>query len=372
MGWSQNAQILAENVTIIGGVPNSGLFVYSSAPGVGDLAASVSAITTTDKFGNTVNKGFASYGSGGTSGITAQMSAGAIFLFNAANAGGLIGAPASVNAAGLGLAVPASNADNGAMVIQSPAYNAGAEFAALVMSGESQDGTKISNAQFINGNGTKILPVAIQQLVFPPQAVQPAPPTSVINPSVYAYGDTFASSVDIVGASGMWGHVAVNRIDNAQHTVTQAVLTNITNIPTNILGNDAQNGTIYRISCGGNGVQGSTAQALSMQILFGATALGSTTMAAGTIPINTAFHWNFVGNVKVETKGVSATVRCWGVFEFSVAAAGGSSGTAAFDTNSATVDTTATNQFVVQMRWASTTGAPTITSNGAILERLGV
>lgn len=351
----------------------SGLFVYSPAPGKGNLIASVAASPGTDPFGNPYQQGITSYAGGGSIGVvSSSLEAGAVIVGNTANAEGL-GGPASTNPGGLSILVPAANNENGGLIVSSPTYapSPPAESANLILQGESEDGTAPSYAEFINGDSTKICPVSIQGLIFPEQATQPVVPPDLA-PAIIAYGDASGGSVDVVNQSLLWGHLPVNRVDSNQHTVTQATLTNITAIPTGILANDANSGTLYRITCGGHGTQGSTQQALSFQITLGSTALGGTTMASTTIPASTAFHWNFIGNILVTNTGSSATVFCWGIFEFSVAAAGGTSGTAAFDTASATFNSTIANAVQVQMRWGSATGAPTITCDGAMLERLGV
>lgn len=51
---SQTNVVTATIVQVIGG-PNSGIFVYSGAPGPGDLIASLVGATTADQFGNAVN-----------------------------------------------------------------------------------------------------------------------------------------------------------------------------------------------------------------------------------------------------------------------------------------------------------------------------
>lgn len=196
-------------------------------------------------------------------------------------------------------------------------------------------------------------------------AIPPVAPASGVNLSA----DSVGSALHVVTQTGFHGNYAPAVTDSVSRTANSTSFANVT--PANsIPANDPQVGTLYRIMCGGFGTQGSTQQALSFQILLGSTAMGGTTMSATTIPASTGFHWNFTGNIIVVNTGSVATVRCWGVFEFSVAAAGGTSGTAAFDSTN-TFDTTAANNVQVQMKWGSATGSPTITSNGSSLERLG-
>lgn len=97
---SQTNVVTATIVQVIGG-PNSGIFVYSGAPGAGDLIASMVGATTADQFGNAVQPdAFTVYGAGGQqilmalSGGVAQliMPTGATFEGTAANvASGLTG-----------------------------------------------------------------------------------------------------------------------------------------------------------------------------------------------------------------------------------------------------------------------------------------
>src|SRR5215831_1331329 len=71
-GWNEPGILTV--VLISGGVPGSGLFVYSGVPAKGDLIASISAVNGTDVYGNTVREGVTAYKPDGLGGSLASTS----------------------------------------------------------------------------------------------------------------------------------------------------------------------------------------------------------------------------------------------------------------------------------------------------------
>lgn len=70
---------LLRRLIIEADIASSGLFVYSGAPALSDLIASIAAVTETDTFGNVVDAGLSSY-EAGASGRVANLANGAIRL----------------------------------------------------------------------------------------------------------------------------------------------------------------------------------------------------------------------------------------------------------------------------------------------------
>lgn len=79
MGWTS---AVARQVVIEGDTPSSGLFIYSGAPGHGDLAESAAAFNGVDPYGNSYPAGYASFVVGG--GGSAQLDAGTVIVTDAA------------------------------------------------------------------------------------------------------------------------------------------------------------------------------------------------------------------------------------------------------------------------------------------------
>lgn len=171
----------------------------------------------------------------------------------------------------------------------------------------------------------------------------------------------------------MAGSFPVTKPDNTAVTVTQAVATDLTHAYS-ITGGDAQTDTVYTIKAGGFGVQGSTQQNLTVSVsVFGVT-LASRTLLGTTIPANGTFHWEFECIISVLTTGVTGTVTATSRFTWSQTGTNTNKETDSggnTNTTGTTVDTTANTHLSMQAAWASTTGAPTITSVRSEFTRTG-
>jgi len=80
MGWNSQG-LVAVKVIVQGGEPGDGVFVYSGAPGAGDLVASMAWEVETDPYGNLVLDGVLSYGpDGGHAQLAVNQSSGVPYL----------------------------------------------------------------------------------------------------------------------------------------------------------------------------------------------------------------------------------------------------------------------------------------------------
>jgi len=151
-------------------------------------------------------------------------------------------------------------------------------------------------------------------------------------------------------------------------TVTAAVATRVTKSWT--IPATAAAGSVWRITAWGAGTQGSSAQTLSMWLFAQGNqeaGAGYANTFAGT---STAFGWRATGWYQVTSPGASGTAQY--TWDVQVRAAGASSSTSLLGwTNGVTVNTTASGSIYLMAGWGATTGAPTITCDGSMLESLG-
>lgn len=164
-------------------------------------------------------------------------------------------------------------------------------------------------------------------------------------------------------------------------TVTQAAYTDLTGTFT-VPANDAQTGNIYEIEMWGNGTWGSTQQQLFWQVVFGGNAMTSINLAALYLPASELFRFRLVGRVICLSTGSTGTFSSLLHGELSDASNplestfNSTAATGAFvsceSTSTTTIDTTSAQGLKVQAKWASTTGAPTITKRNAIQRKLGI
>jgi hypothetical protein len=166
--------------------------------------------------------------------------------------------------------------------------------------------------------------------------------------------------------------------DTTDTTVTAAALTNLTT-PYVIPANEPVVGSSYIIRFGGSGTQGSTAQTFSWAIfLAGTQIVANVNVAAAAFAINAQFR--FVGEARYTcvATGVTGSFRASIYVDISETANGVGAFTAASqsiglgDASSAntTIDTTAAMTAVVQSKWGSTTGAPTMTNRETIFQKV--
>lgn len=135
----------------------------------------------------------------------------------------------------------------------------------------------------------------------------------------------------------------------------------------------------YELWCGGNGVWGSTQQALNFGFYLNSTQVGvGQTIAAAAFAANAIFRWTARVQVTCVTTGGAAT--WYGAMEGTVTQTANSilPGTAADNTVSLadaniTAVTAATNAPItvaVKAFWASATGAPTLTNRFTIFKKV--
>lgn len=168
--------------------------------------------------------------------------------------------------------------------------------------------------------------------------------------------------------------------DTATTTVTAASASNLGTVYV-IPANDMAVGVAYRLSCGGDGTQGSTRQNLQFNAGVGGTSVGFSVIIDSTaLSASATFRWKAVIMLIPVTIGASGTYDT--SIEGCVTQAANNliPGTAANNTipfgghNLTTgtgLDTTAAQNFALRAQWGSTTGAPTITNRSTVFERLG-
>ena len=145
---------------------------------------------------------------------------------------------------------------------------------------------------------------------------------------------------------------------------------------------DANVGTFYRLSCWGNGVWGSTARSLTLQMTFAGSAFGGSGVVvidASDFSASAIFRWNAVLLLQCQETGSNGqwhgtlsgcltqtanNIIVGTTANNSVPFAAGPSATV-------TQDSTVANPLLLEASWASVSGAPTITCRGTTFERCG-
>jgi len=174
----------------------------------------------------------------------------------------------------------------------------------------------------------------------------------------------------------------LNRIygtaDTTSHTVNNTTFANLSSSYT-IPGGDPLAGTAYRLTVFGNGSWGSTQQILTVAATLAGTNIGTTPQIASTaLAASAAFDFEFIIKIVCVSPGSSATWRAAISGSVTETANAILPGTAADNTvglngcthSAITRDSTADNAFVIQAKWASATGAPTLTSLATIFEKV--
>lgn len=187
---------------------------------------------------------------------------------------------------------------------------------------------------------------------------------------------------DLVLAGQSITPAILNRIygtaDTTSHTVNGTTFADLSSVYT-IPAGDAQGGTAYRIKAFGSGTWGSTQQALSFACALAGTDIGTTPAIASTaLSASAAFDWEAEVVLICATPGSSGTwvASVRGVITQSANAilpATAADNTIPFAgcTHSAvTQDTTVSDTLSIQAKWASATGAPTLTCLGTLFEKV--
>lgn len=183
------------------------------------------------------------------------------------------------------------------------------------------------------------------------------------------YGST-ANSLGIQKPNNYAGALVSVQSDIAQHTVTSSGFNNLS-VLWGIAANDAVTGTVYRLTCWGNGNVGSSPVGLSWQL--GGTLSGQAQFAVPST-ISVASHPSIYFQATAIIMVVSSTTA---VGSLAVNIGSGNTTTGQFASGNGAGFSTATTWAVssaqtlsIQCAWASTAGSPTITGYGSMLETL--
>lgn len=172
----------------------------------------------------------------------------------------------------------------------------------------------------------------------------------------------------------------LNRIyglaDTSSATVTANAYTQLSGqyiIP----GGDADVGTAYRLTAFGNGTWGSTQQELDLRVTLGGTQLTSSAVAAAAFSASASVRWRYCAVIIVASTGSAGTVVQNVSGEIVEAANPLNPGTASTNAvalcagqGTTAFNTTISNAFQIEAKWAATTGAPAVTCLGTLFERL--
>lgn len=164
--------------------------------------------------------------------------------------------------------------------------------------------------------------------------------------------------------------------DTSTITVTATTFTSLSQAFT-IPGGDAQVGDAYRLSAWGTGTWGSTPQGLGFQMSFAGTGEGNNFIGSGNLSASQPFAWEADILLQCQSTGVSGNwwYRARGTVTetnntINVGTAGDQSVPWTF-ANGFVRDTTASSALVLQAKWGLATGAPTLTCNATMFEKLG-
>jgi hypothetical protein len=144
------------------------------------------------------------------------------------------------------------------------------------------------------------------------------------------------------------------------------------------LNNDPRPGTIYRLTTWGLGTQGSTQEQMNFRgNITGGAGLGQIQIGALQMPASSVFNFKIIQELQILTTGAAGT---WEANIAAIVSAGAgtilsNSGTANSSVagsrrGNGSINTTAFSLWV-EAGWTATTGAPTLTTQGSFLERIG-
>lgn len=191
-----------------------------------------------------------------------------------------------------------------------------------------------------------------------------------------------ASTLELLNAANLQ-YLLANALRTAQSsspglTVTQATLNPLASAT--YTGGDAAIGSVYELEAWGNGVWGSTAQALELAVVLGGNTMSNITLGANFMATSAAFRWRATVRVVCLSPGTGGTWQSTvfgecSVYGTSLLTSGGSAvnATNSFisceSSGSTTLDTTVNQTLSLSAAWGSTTGAPTLTSRHALFRQ---
>lgn len=336
MGWESNNVF---QVVIIQGSTGSGLFVYSPAPGAGNLVASISAAAGVDSFGNAYKAGVNTYGVGGS----------------------------YINLLNNTISIGASSGDTHPGTVQGGAGD-------LVMKSGGISGvdvaagiTLLSKLLSVSGNNPTTCigagtPSPVTGATLEVQGVlslqNSAAPVGVAG-FTELYADTTGQPAYVNAAGLQMGLSGAQLADFTQFTVTGTTLADITkawSIPAG-----APVGSIWELTVSGSGSTPAAATTLQFGGLVGATAGSAGTFGANTFPSAVdPFRFKVIYTIMVTATGAGGTFD--NEINPAVAVAANwipgnsanftASGTAS-NTGGLAIDTTVPNVFKVQAAWGA-------------------
>jgi hypothetical protein len=310
---------------------SSGEFFYSGIPGAGNLLYSNSATNGIDTFGNAyIGGGPVSYNSTNFLAYTTGQSG--ITVWSATSQAGPYTQVANLEfGAGFGWEFSTSS---GTITISTTT--------AIALGGMPTPATVSGLGQlFSNVNGT------------------PAGLT----------GGGFAGALDITEPA----NTTTNATVNAQTTLSK--LSNVWSIPAN----DAQAGTVYRLTAGGVATWGATQEVLTLALAaFGVANFVSLPIGATEFTAGLSLQWRYQADIVVVSPGNPGTIMGGASFDIGVAGANqltnagtnqSAGGFAAFNAANATANTVSAGNITLQAKWGAAFGS--ITCDYSYLERLG-
>jgi hypothetical protein len=182
------------------------------------------------------------------------------------------------------------------------------------------------------------------------------------------FGLEVFAETQLIPSFAFEGYAICALTDGSPVTVTQATATRLTNSYT-IPANDAKTNTIYRLSAWGNGSQGSTAQGITFSLFGFNSQQASAAYASSFCSITAGFGWMVRGIFQATTPGSSGSAQY--TLDMDIKQNSGTAVPTYGHNDAITVNTTVSTNAYIMAAWASTTGAPTITCSGSMLERIG-
>lgn len=219
--------------------------------------------------------------------------------------------------------------------------------------------------------------------VTPPSEFDGGVYLGTVNPATPASGKSviYSTSVgtpQVKYDSSLAGSIPATQTDVGTFTVTAAANTQFSKL-WSVPANDANIGTVYRLTLWASGTQGSTQQTYTVTPLVDSTVLvggNRTTVPSTLIAISTSFNVRAIYELLVLTTGAGGTVLP--SIKVEITQNTGTPTTAqsmtiiAGPAASNSFDTTVSHTLSFDVSWGATTGAPTTTSKGTMFERLGV
>lgn len=165
------------------------------------------------------------------------------------------------------------------------------------------------------------------------------------------------------------GDMPVSACDSTPITTTAAAFTRITKNWT-IPGGNSQTATTWRLSARFSGTQGSTAQPLNFNITAFGVSIAQIGFPSTFAAISAGFVGRIAGEVQVNIAGSVATITA--SYEASIRQSGTSTESILTGEQQSTTANTAINEdMFFNAEWGATTGGPTLTCSGSMIERLG-